>query len=134
MSQLNSKTSWIIITCLLSLALLWALANPKIEYKEKIVTRTQERVKTLTKIVESPDGSKVTIIDSDTSRNTETIAERKQKSGGGWQIIATMTQDKISDPTPRWGLGVSRDLFLGLSGGLYGTSDKEYGLVLTYSF
>jgi hypothetical protein len=134
MLLLRSKIFWIATSAILLLALLWQAAHPKIEFKEKTVTKIQERVKTLTKIVESPDGTKVTIIDTDASRNTETTSERKQKSGGSWQIVATMTQDKISDPTPRYGIGFTRELFLGLSGGVYGTSDKEYGLIVTYSF
>lgn len=118
----------------MSALLLWTLTHPKIEYKDKIVTKVQERVRTLTKLVVSPDGTKVTTIESVSQKDTDILQERSSKPSKTWTIVATMTSGTFPDLTPTYGIGASKELILGLSGGLYGTSKGELGLILSYSF
>lgn len=109
--------------------------HPKIEYKEKIVTQVQERVKIRTIIKESPDGTKVTTIDSQTDKDTQVVTERQAKpSSKDYLISTTITYNasKLEDAT--YGIGVSKRFFLGLYGGFYANTNQDIGIMLSYNF
>lgn len=115
-------------------ALLYQSLNPSIEYKEKVVTKVQERVRTLTKIVVSPNGTKVTTIEAVSSKNTDISKESVAKKPKPWTVVATATSGTFPSLTPTYGVGISRELILGLSGGVYATNKGEFGAMLSYSF
>lgn len=120
---------------LIAAVVTYKLIPKQIEYKEKVVTKVQERVRTLTKIVVKPDGTKETIIDERMSRDTHQVAERQSTPASNrWLITSTMTYNATSIDKPTYGIGVARSLILGLSGGLYANTNKDVGLLLTYSF
>ena len=136
MSQLNSKTFWIITSCLALTLLLYNLSNPKIEYKEKVVTKIQERVRTLTKIVVSPDGTQVTTIDERSEKLTDQTAERESSSRKkDWLIGVAANAQAISGvKPPAWGVTIQRRIIFDAYLGVILTPDQPVRLALTYSF
>lgn len=109
--------------------------NPRIEYKEKIVTKVQERVRILTKIRISPDGTKETTIENVSSRDTVVDREStKLCDKKSWTIFTTATTDTFPNVKATYGLGITKDVLLGINAGLYVNTKKEFGLALSYSF
>jgi hypothetical protein len=104
---------------------------PRIK-ETKTEIKVQERVRTVTRIVENKDGSRETVIEQvkDLQSSNKTATSMADK----WRISATMTAGSILIPVPTYGLGVSRELILGVSGGLYGTTSGQLGVILNYSF
>lgn len=136
MSLLNLKTSWkYIITILITGIVVYKLSPKQIEYKERIVTEVQERVRTITKIKVSPDGTTETIIDERSERDTLQVSERSSKPvTKEWLISATMTYNADSLPSPTYGMGISKHILIGVYGGLYANTNRDIGLSLSYSF
>lgn len=113
----------------------YKLLPPRIEYKEKLVTQVQERVITRTRIIERPDGTKETIIDSDTDRKTKTVSEKSTKPAN--KDLTVFAAGSVYSPersSPVYSVGISKELLLGIKVGVYGRTDKELGLLLSYDF
>jgi hypothetical protein len=106
-----------------------------VEFKEKIVTQIQEKVRTVTKIVTKPDGTTETVIDERVDRDTKIVSSKKTKpKHSEWSIIATIAPEREFGSRPIYGIGLQTNLILGLSGGFYARSDAEVGLIVSYSF
>lgn len=115
------------------MALACSLLNPRTE--TKIVTKVQERVRTITKIKVSPDGTKETIIDETSEKDTTVDKQSTSKQGNKtWTVFGTATSGSFPNLVPTYGIGVTRNILLGLSAGAYGTNKGEVGLALSYSF
>lgn len=97
---------------------------PKIE-KEEVI---KERVKRVTRIVERPDGTKETIINEETKKDT---VKKESPVGNEWYV--SMGQSMIGGETI-YTLHTSRKIIGDLYLGGYGRTDKEYGLIIGYNF
>ena len=100
------------------------------------VEKVQERVRTVTRIVEQPDGTKETIIEE--KRETDTVRDTKSKEvvsaylpqwsvGLGYSLIG-------KDGIPVYTLNIDRRIFADLFAGVYGRTDKELGISLRFEF
>lgn len=137
MLQLNSKTFLVytILIITLTIAGTLALSPTKVEYKEKVVTKTQERVRTITKIERAKDGSSVTTIQQDSESNTLTQKETESKpKSKEWLISSTIAYNVNHNSGPIYGISVSKRFILGLYGGLYANTDKDVGLAVSINF
>jgi hypothetical protein len=108
------------------------LIPKKIEYKEKIVTQVQTRERVRTKIIERPNGDKVTLIDSQVDTDLKQVSEKQSKPslkdyriGLYGSIPIGVGEDTI------YTLTVDYRLFMSVYGGVYIRSDKEIGVGLS---
>ena len=125
------KISWkYLLVALISAILTFKLLPPKIE--EKTVTEVKERVITRTRILERPDGTKETIIDE--KRDTDSKSLKVTTDGADTAIWLSQSLSGEYKGETVYTLGVTKKLLGRLSGGLYGRSDKEVGVILSYSF
>ena len=118
----------------LAALLTWQLLPAKIKIEEHLVTEVQERVIVHTRIVERPDGTKETIIEE--RKDTDTRTE-SSKVTTGLPVYSVRLSQSISGEYANktvYTLGIEKKLLGSLSGGIYGRTDKEYGLALSYSF
>lgn len=103
--------------------------KPKTEIKE--VVKVQERVRTRTVIKERPDGTKETIIVED--RRTDSKATKVVQTGANRYSIGYFNSLK-SREEPIHGLQITRRILGDFSIGVYGRTDKEYGVLIRYDF
>ncbi len=99
------------------------------EKEIEIVEIVKERVRVVTVTKEHPDGTTETTIIEETIKERQSSNTTKSRSKN-WNVGATMS---ILEK-PIYGLRVERYLLWGLYGGLYGRTDGELGLSLSYSF
>lgn len=136
------KITLIAIACILSYMAGDYIAGKaaKHEKREEIreVIKYRDRTKTITKIIERPDGTKETIIKEDKDVSNDIDKARKlleivtNKPGYSVSLSAGLSGDfKIN---PIYTLGVDRRVFSGLFAGLYGRTDGEFGVSLRYEF
>ena len=128
---LKNLWSYIVVAACAVALTLW-LSPTKIE--EKIVTDVRERVIVRTIIKERPDGTKVTIIDE--RRDTVYHQDYSKITTRAQNTSIWLSQSLSGEHAGRtiYTLGITKHLLGGLSGGLYGRSDKEIGVLLSYSF
>lgn len=108
----------------------YKLLPAKIE--EKTVTEVQERVITRTRIIERPDGTTETIIDKDEKRDVTKTAEKAAIDD--ISVFVAISGYSATRDEPTYTLGVSKEVFLGIKAGAYARTDKEVGVVFSYSF
>jgi len=119
----------------LAFLLAYSLLPAKIEIKEKLVTKVQERVIVHTKIVERPDGTKETIIDERRDTDTSQIYDKVTRPAvNQYRVALGASLPLRADRDTVYMVEAGRRLFLDLSGGIYVRSDKEVGLTLSWSF
>lgn len=125
----------IVIVSLVNAALFFGLgakfgSSTKTEIKEVVVTKTQEKVRTVIK--ELPGGEKTTIIES--VSNTFSESEKLTKPKKNWSVWAGAGANSLFRPEPTFMFGLDKDLALNFSLGAYARTDKELGLYLRYQF
>lgn len=106
-------------------------SSTKTEIKEVVVTKTQERVRTVIK--ELPGGEKTTIIESvsDTFSKSDLQLKYPRKD---WSVWAGLGANTLFNPELTYIVGVDRYMAVGFSLGGYVRTDKEFGLYLRYEF
>jgi hypothetical protein len=119
---------------LLTVLACYKLMPRQVETRTEVQVKVQEKVKTITKIVERPDGTKETEIKEDRSSNTDSNSISSVKPiSRDWSIAAGMA---LGGPLAKdiYSLQIQRRILLGASVGVYARTDKEIGLLLGYSF
>lgn len=93
------------------------------------VTKTQETERVFTRIVERPDGSKVTEITKATNKKKEasTVSTRKND-----YIVGVSSS--LNNAVPVQSLYLQRRIILDLYAGVYIRTDSEIGFIISYSF
>ena len=111
-----------------------AFSPEKIKIEEKTVEVVKERVRVDTRIIERPDGTTETIISE--RRDTDTRSETEKLTTGlpVWSVSLSASAYSASRDEPIYGVGVQKRLLGSLSGGIYARTDKEVGVMLSYSF
>ena len=113
------------------------MIRKNIKQKQKIVFKDRVVEHVRTEIVESPDGSKKTIIIENKKRDVSKVSEKIVYKQDDW--IASISSS-VGSGKPRYSLGVQRrvlgDLFIG---GYYKTdssliNDSEFGVTLSLTF
>lgn len=95
----------------------------------------QERVRTITRIKVSPDGTKETTTETVSNKDTTVSQENtKLMSKKTWTVFGTVTSKTIPNLEPVYGVGVTKDVLLGIKAGIYANTNGELGLALSYSF
>ena len=102
--------------------------------EEKIVTVVQDRETVRTIIKERPDGSKETIIVEDRTSDRSTVKSKKTVVEKKWLVGLSASSELITGGEAIYSLRVERYVLPGLSAGLYGRTDHEVGVSLSYSF
>lgn len=125
----------IVIASLINAALFFGLgakfgSSTKTEIKEVVVTKTQEKVRTVIK--ELPGGEKTTIIES--VSNTFSESEKLTYPRKDWSVWAGAGASTIFRPELTYTVGLDKYLAVGFSLGGYVRTDKELGLYLRYEF
>jgi hypothetical protein len=103
----------------------------KVEYIE--VEKIQERVRTVTRIIERPDGSRETIIDERKETETDRKSQMKKVAQSDWSVGLTYGPS-VFKQNEVYGLTVTRRVLGNLFIGAYGRTDHEVGLALRYEF
>lgn len=118
------------MVALITGALVYHLIPEKVKIKEKLVTQVQERVRTVTVIKESPDGTKVTSIteakDTEFKQESSKIQEPVEKD---WLLSTGVSLKEQNAYTFQASRRFLRHLYIG---GYY--SKSEYGILFTYIF
>ena len=132
-SLLKNYWSYIAV-CAASILLTIAFSPEKIKIEEKTVEVVKERVRVDTRIIERPDGTTETIISE--RRDTDTRSETEKLTTGlpVWSVSLSASAYSASRDEPIYGVGVQKRLVGSLSGGIYARTDKEVGVMLSYSF
>lgn len=82
-----------------------------------------------------PDGTKETTIETVSRKDTDIREERsKTNPSKNWTVFVTATTDTFRVITPKYGVGVTKEILLGINAGVYANTSGEYGLALSYSF
>lgn len=109
--------------------------KPKVEFKEKVVTKIQERVRTVTKIKVSPDGTKETTIDEVAEKDTVALKESSSKpSTKDWLIGTSVGIKESFQEKPDFGINVQRRIILDAYLGIQYVPGEPIRAVLTYAF
>ncbi len=96
----------------------------------KEVVKFKEKTRTVTKVVERPDGTKETTIVKDSEIQHE--SKRTQSGLPDWTVLASTS---LNNPgTPVYTLSVYRRILGTLAVGAYARSDRELGVGVSYSF
>jgi hypothetical protein len=114
----------------------FSLRKPQIVTKTKEIIKYKKQQRIVTRIVERPNGEKVTIIDSRTQEASVSDKRSSQKvvRGAGYILSLSATPLLKNGTKPIYGVGLQKRLLGGLSGGLYVRSNKEVGILISYSF
>ena len=109
------------------------LSKYLIPMENTTVTKVQERVRVVTKIVERPDGSKETVIvkEKDTESGTTSVRVFTEPK---WSVSAATSILAPFLARPVYTVQVDRRLLLGAFVGVYGRTDGEFGLSFRYEF
>lgn len=100
------------------------------EVRIKTVTKVQEKVHVVTRIVERPDGTKETVIISKTDRRTSRVKTRRESR----RTTMVSVSQSMNKSLPVYTISVQKELFASLGLGVYGRTDREFGFSLSYSF
>lgn len=115
------------------------LTPPKIQEKivEKEVVKEKKNVKEITHIVEHPDGTKETIIDrtdkSSTTTDTSVTIDKKTSNLPDWKISAGVGLD-TRNKEQYYVFGVDRRILANISVGIFGTTNKQAGVMVGIEF
>ncbi len=111
------------------------LTPKQIEIKEKVVTEVQERVRVVTRIIERPDGTKETIIDEKRDTDTNIISEKESKPAtSDWRVGVAASVPDVFTTGAAYTLNVERRILGDIYLGGYARTDKEFGVIISYSF
>jgi len=112
------------------ICLITSMFIPK-EKEIKEVIKYRERVRTVKKIVERPDGTKETTETTDTARSFDQDKSLKVTNRPDWNIgVASSLNSSI----PVYSLIVQRRILGNLHMGVYGQTDSTIGALISYSF
>jgi len=120
---------------LLLVIILGAYGLGRMGYSEKqVVVKEVTKYKTIDRIITKPDGTKIVEIIKEIDKSTEKstkIVRATQKntivslSGGCSDVLRCQ---------PIYGVSFSKRVLLGAYMGVYARTDKEIGVILSYSF
>lgn len=116
--------------------LIWQFArrvDTRIQVQEKIVT--QNDVKTITRTVERPDGTKEilqTVVDRSQQASTTKVDIQKTKRPD-W-LVGVSAGSQLSRLDAIYGASVDRRILGPVFGGIYGRTDGEFGLSVRLEF
>jgi hypothetical protein len=100
--------------------------------KEQVVKEVI-KYKTIDRVITKPDGTKIVEIIKEVDKSKD--SSTKVKYDTRKRLVSVYAGcDSILRCKPIYGIGYSKKLIAGLYGGVYARTDKEVGLVLTYSF
>ena len=106
-----------------------SVGKSKVEIKE--VVKVQERVRTRTEIIERPDGTKITVIKEDKQTKLDKRLEVKP-SLNIWSVgisyAPPLGQREV------YSVDIYRRLFGAISVGIYGRTDREFGIGVRYEY
>ena len=122
-----------IIAGIAVLAYLGGLYTPR-QPEIKTVTKVQERERVRTVIEERPDGSKTTTIVADREKQTDVSHVERKPVDKKWLLGASAGVSSVLDLSPTYTLRVERRILWGAYAGLYGRTDGEFGVSLSYTF
>ena len=97
------------------------------------VEKILQRERTVTRIVERPDGTKETVIDNRVETETDRSSTNKVTKQSDW-AVSVMYAPAVFKQEQEYGLAVTRRVLGNLFAGVYGRSDSEFGLSLRYEF
>jgi len=131
-----SKIKYYMIVAIVALIAGYTLKQPEVKIETKTVTQFQERENVRTIIKERPDGTKETVIIA--KRDTLVKQKRSQIETRAipkkWLVGASVGSSLDALPKPTYTISLQYKVLPGLFAGLYGRTDGEIGLGLSYSF
>jgi hypothetical protein len=122
---MNSEKKYL-LSCIVGLAI-GVMVTKSYYDKRTNVAEVITRDRVVTRIIEGKDGSKETVIVSDSTKSEKTVTAKITN----WAVgVGT----SLTELAPVHSLFIDRRILGEFSVGVYGRSDKEAGVILKYTF
>lgn len=129
----KSSISRYAITAAVGVALGFGLSylQPKSKEIEEVI-KYQDRVRVVKQVVERPDGTKETTEVIEKEREVEKEKKVVVKQQPDWKVSGSVSALRVGAPV--YSLSVERRIIGSLYAGVYGRSDKELGVNISFLF
>ena len=127
------KYGFILCICGIGGYLLGNMDSSNVIKKEQVIKEVI-KYKTVDRIITKPDGTRIVEIIKEIDKSNEQSTKIKRAVSKHTLVSLSGGCHSIIRCTPTYGISLSKRILLGAYMGVYVRTDKEFGLVLSYSF